>query len=66
MPRRKLPAAGLAADPPFKITSADGTSSLTFGFLVQPQLEVQKTADGADTLPAMSTVFAVKSYVPGA
>jgi hypothetical protein len=43
------PGAGLAADPPFKISSADGKSSLTFGFLVQPQLEVQTTADGADT-----------------
>jgi hypothetical protein len=38
-----------AADPPFKITSADGKSSLSVGFLVQPQLEIQTTADGTGT-----------------
>jgi hypothetical protein len=44
-----MPGQALAADPPFKITSSDGKSSLTFGFLVQPQLEMQTTADGTDT-----------------
>jgi hypothetical protein len=44
-----MPGQALAADPPFKITSSDGKSSLTFGFLVQPQLEIQTTADGSDT-----------------
>ncbi len=43
------PGRAAAADPPFKITSPDGKSSLSIGFLVQPQLEIQTTADGHDT-----------------
>ena len=42
-------AASAFADPPLKVTSPDGKSSLSFGFLVQPQLEIQTTADGTDT-----------------
>ncbi len=37
------------ADPPWVVKSADGKSSLTFGFLAQPQAEWFTTADGADT-----------------
>jgi len=44
-----VPAAALAADPPFKISSADGTSFLTLGFLAQPQLETVTTPDGEAT-----------------
>lgn len=43
------PGRAFAADPPFKITSADGKSWLSIGFLVQPQLEIQTTSDGTDT-----------------
>ncbi len=38
-----------AADPPFTIKSADGKSSVSFGFLVQPQGEWLTTPDGRDT-----------------
>jgi hypothetical protein len=39
----------VAADPPWLIKSADGKSSLAFGFLAQPQGEWLTTADGLDT-----------------
>jgi len=38
-----------AADPPWRIASADGSASLTFGVLAQPQFEAVTTPDGADT-----------------
>ena len=38
-----------AADPPWQIKSADGKSSIAFGFLVQPQGEWLTTTDGTDT-----------------
>ncbi len=38
-----------AADPPWQIKSADGKSSITFGFLAQPQGEWLTTTDGAGT-----------------
>ena len=41
--------AGAAADPPWKISSEDGASVLTLGFLAQPQIETVTTADGEDT-----------------
>ncbi|RPJ69951.1 MAG: hypothetical protein EHM24_17015 [Acidobacteria bacterium] len=44
-----LSTAAFAADPPWRIASADGTAALTFGVLAQPQLESVTTADGADT-----------------
>ena len=40
---------GSAADPPWRIASADGSASLTFGVLAQPQVEAITTPDGADT-----------------
>jgi hypothetical protein len=43
------PAGAFAADPPWRIASADGSASLTFGLLVQPQVEWQTTADGTAT-----------------
>jgi Phosphate-selective porin O and P len=38
-----------AADPPWRIASSDGTSSIQFGFLAQPQAEWLTTADGTGT-----------------
>lgn len=38
-----------AADPPWRIASADGTASLTFGVLAQPQFESVTTPDGTAT-----------------
>ena len=37
------------ADPPWVVKSADGKSSIAFGFLAQPQGEWLTTADGLDT-----------------
>jgi len=39
----------VAADPPWRIAAADGSASLTFCVLAQPQFEAVTTADGADT-----------------
>jgi len=39
--------AALAADHPWQITTADGESSIAFGVLAQPQLEVVRTDSGA-------------------
>jgi len=44
-----LPAGAFAADPPWRLTSADGSTSLTFGVLAQPQVETMTTADGTAT-----------------
>jgi len=44
-----LSTGGFAADPPWRIASADGSASLTFGVLAQPQFEAATTPDGADT-----------------
>lgn len=43
-----VPGAALA-DPPWQVKSADGKSSLNFGFLVQPQGETITTPDGTQT-----------------
>ncbi|MBE3088279.1 MAG: hypothetical protein IMZ71_04100, partial [Chloroflexi bacterium] len=43
------PGVAFAADPPWKISSADGVSFLTLGFLAQPQLETVTTPDGRST-----------------
>ena len=44
-----LSTVGFAADPPWRIASSDGSASLTFGVLAQPQFEAVTTPDGADT-----------------
>ena len=44
-----LAAPVLGADPPWRVSSADGTVSLTFGVLTQPQVESVTTPDGVDT-----------------
>jgi hypothetical protein len=43
------PSAAEAADPPWRIVSSDGKSSIQFGFLAQPQAEWLTTADGTGT-----------------
>lgn len=44
-----LPSLAAAADPPWRIVSADGKSSIQFGFLAQPQAEWLTAADGTGT-----------------
>jgi len=44
-----LPSIAEGADPPWRIVSSDGKSSIQFGFLAQPQAEWLTTADGTDT-----------------
>ena len=44
-----FPSTAAGADPPWRIVSSDGKSSIQFGFLAQPQAEWLTTADGTDT-----------------
>ena len=44
-----LVASAAAADPPWQIRSSDGSASLTFGILAQPQFETLTTADAEAT-----------------